>query len=312
MPDTKITGCDYISGMILAIDIGGTSSKFGLVEAGKPGILEYEKFETPEAVETFGLAGFLEKEIRRYLDKFPGIKGIGLGLPGLLSKDRREILELPNIPRVDRLPLLDRLEQKFPGIPFKMENDAKCATLGELRFGKHKGLDSFLLVTLGTGIGSGVIIDGRLFLGARGNGLELGHILVGREKTLEEQIGLPGFLAYALERVQSQDEKTLLQPDHLNGKAIFDAATQQDALAIALFAHMGKLLGEGLVAAIRLLDVTTILIGGGVSGAFEFIHPALEESLESHLPPYYTASLKILQASLGNDAGLLGAAGLLS
>ncbi|QEC53127.1 glucokinase [Anseongella ginsenosidimutans] len=296
--------------MILAIDIGGTSSKFGLVSPGKPEITEYRKLDTPKAVESRGLAGLLEAEIGSYLQRFPDIDGIGMGLPGLLSKDRREILELPNIPQAGRLPILDRLEEKFPGIPLKIENDAKCATLGEFRFGKQENLNNFLLVTLGTGIGSGVIIDGRLFKGACGNGLELGHILVGGERTLEEQIGLPGFLAYAGEQVQAQGGKTVLQQDNLSGKAIFDAATQQDTLALSLFAHLGKLLGEGLVAAVRLLDVTNLLIGGGVSGAFGFIHPSLKESMESHLPPYYTSSLKIRQASLGNDAGLLGAAGL--
>lgn len=298
--------------MILAIDIGGTSSKFGLLSPGNPEISEYRKLETQKAVETQGLAGLLETEIRSYLQRFPNIEGIGMGLPGLLSKDRREILELPNIPQVNHLPILDKLEEKFPGIPFRIENDAKCATLGEFRFGKPEDLDNFLLVTLGTGIGSGVIIDGRLFKGARGNGLELGHILIGGQKTLEEQIGLPGFLAHAREQIQAQGAKTALQKDNLNGKTIFDAANQQDNLALSLLAYLGKLLGEGLVAAVRLLDVTNILIGGGVSGAFEFIHPALKESIESHLPPYYTDSLKIRRASLGNDAGLLGAAGLLA
>lgn len=297
--------------MILAIDIGGTSSKFGLVSPGEPGVAGYEKFDTREAMETIGLELFLEKKISAYFEKHPGIQGIGMGFPGLLSKDRKEILELPNIPEVKGLPIMDRLAKKFPGIPMKMENDAKCATLGEYRLGKYQDIRDFLLVTLGTGIGSGVIIDGELFTGSRGNGLELGHILVGRKNTLEEQIGLKGFLTYAKKQVANRPQETRLRPDHLSGKAIFDAASQGDAMAASLFAYLGTLLGEGLVAAVRLLDVTTLLIGGGLSGAFEFIYPALKTSLESHLPVYYTEALRIEPASLGNDAGLLGAASLM-
>ncbi|HYH55041.1 MAG TPA: ROK family protein [Anseongella sp.] len=293
--------------MILAIDIGGTSSKFGLV-SGNGEISGDKKFETEKAVGRFGLAGFLENEIRAYIREFPRIEGIGMGLPGLLSRERKEILELPNIPEVGRLPVVAALSEKFPGLPLKIENDAKCATLGEYHFGKHAGMDDFLLVTIGTGIGSGVIIGGKLFLGARGNGMELGHILTGGEKTLEEQIGSSGFLNYAREQAGSRE--TILQRDGFSAKDIFDAAEKGDALAVSLFGYMGRLLGEALVAAVRLLDVTTLLLGGGVSGAFDYILPELEKALGDHLPAYYTASLKIEKASLGNNAGLLGAASL--
>src|SRR5690606_28510514 len=96
-------------------------------------------------------------EIRGYLDRFPEIGGVGMGLPGLLSKDRRSVLELPNVAEKMPLRLLDHLEKEFPGMRFRMENDAKCATLGEYQAGKRENLNDFLLVTLGTGIGSGVI-----------------------------------------------------------------------------------------------------------------------------------------------------------
>ena len=297
--------------MILAIDIGGTSSKFGLVDAAAREISAYEKFDTREAVGAHGLESFLKERIGHFLEKHPDIRGIGLGFPGLLSKDRRTILELPNIPGADQLPILDRLSEQFPGVPIKIENDANCATLGEHRMGAYRDVNDFLLVTLGTGVGSGLIIDGQLFTGARGNGLELGHILVGREKTLEEQIGLQGFLSYAEARLSNYSQTTRLRSDRLNGKAIYEAAVQGDPLATSLFDYLGTLLGEGLVAAVRLLDVTCILLGGGLSGAFEFIYPGLKKVLESRLPGYYIEDLRIKKASLGNDAGLLGAAGLL-
>lgn len=297
--------------MILAIDIGGTSSKFGVVDPVNRSVSGYERFSTPEAVKTAGLDYFLEEKIAYFLQKHPGITGIGMGLPGLLSKDRKTILELPNIPGVRRLPLIDRLAGKFPGISLKMENDAKCATLGEHRMGACQGVSNFLLVTLGTGVGSGVIINGGLFTGARGNGLELGHILVGGDQTLEEQIGLNGFLAYARARLSSQPQGTQLAAEGLDGKMIYDAAKQGDRFAASLFTYLGKLLGNGLVAAVRLLDVTHLLIGGGLSGAFEFIHPAVRATMEDRLPAYYTDALRIEKASLGNDAGLLGAASLL-
>lgn len=295
--------------MHLGIDVGGTSVKFGLVsENGE--VSEYASFDTREKTAGPGLIPFIESEIKAYTSRFPEISRIGLGFPGLLSGDRKEILLLPNIPSVKDLPVIKKLQDRFPGMEIKMENDANCATLGEFYFGKHERLTDFLLVTLGTGIGSGAMIGKKLFTGARGNAIELGHILIRENHTLEQLAGLHGFISYAKEQIRSYRAPTLLREKGLTPKAVFEAAEQEDPLAVSLYGYLGKILGQGLVATVRVLDIPHILLGGGIAGAFDHILPGLEKTLREHLPPYYTDELSIQKASLKNHAGLLGTAGL--
>jgi glucokinase len=295
--------------MILGIDVGGTSVKFGIV-AGNGDIKYYKKFDTVDWVNRQGLTTSMIQEIKNYKNLFPGIKGIGIGFPGLLSADRRNVIALPNIPSVTNLPISNMLEAEFPDMLIKIENDAKCATLGEYHFGENKGLDNFMLITLGTGVGSGAIIQRQLFLGARGNGMEVGHILIAGGKTLEQHIGLKHLMEYASKMV-AQTKKTVLKEMPLGGISLYKAAKQGDACALAIFEYAGTILGEAMASVIRILDITTILFGGGISEAFEFILPAMNKTVNEILPEYYTKTLSFRKASLSNNAGLLGAAGLI-
>jgi glucokinase len=296
--------------MILGIDVGGTSVKMGII-AGQGEISAYKKYET----EPFVREGFdksLIKAINEYLVSYPGLKGIGIGFPGLLSADRRKVLMLPNIPAIKNLPIVDILKLEFPQLTIKIENDAKCAALGEYYFGDNKGLEDFLLVTLGTGVGSGAMVNKSLFIGGRGNGTEIGHMISRNGKTLEELIGLAPLVAYAKEVIASAPEgQTKLKDRDIDLRMLSEAAQKGDPCAKKVFSYMGNLLGENLVSVIRVLDVNNVLIGGGISGAFDFILPDVKSVIMSKLPPYYTDTLSIKKASLSNEAGLLGAAGLI-
>ncbi len=298
--------------MILGIDIGGTSAKFGLVSYDGS-ITNSKRFKTEAWVSNGGFLNNLAEEIGNYLTQFPDIKGVGMGWPGLLSYDRKKVVYLPNIPTVKDEAIVSFLNSKYPGTLFKIENDAKCAALGEFYFGEHKGIDDFILVALGTGVGSGVVMQGKLFIGARGNGTEIGHILTHTGKTLEEHVGLKNLVNYA-KKLLAADLKyvsSLHDIDDIDPKVIQEHAEKGDVIAMEVYQHAGRILGETMVGVIRTLDLNKILLGGGISPAIGIIKPAMLEVLKKNLPAYYTDSLEINQASLSNDAGLLGAAALI-
>lgn len=295
--------------MILGIDVGGTTVKFGVVSP-KGEISRVKAFDTAKWVAD-GFVDSLKAGIKEYLNLVPEIKGVGIGWPGLLSVDRKKVILLPNIPAVYDLPIVDILNEEFPSLPVKIENDAKCATIGELYFGNIKDLDNFILVTLGTGVGSGAVINKKLFLGARGNGMEIGHMLLEDGKSLEQNIGIQHIISYTLARIEKEKPSSILVGKEITPKTIFEAASEGDAFAVSVFDFVGEKLGQNLVSVIRVLDINTILLGGGIAGAFGFIEPMTRKTIEKYMPAYYTDKLTIAQAYLTNQVGILGAAGLL-
>ncbi|MCS6824045.1 MAG: ROK family protein [Cytophagaceae bacterium] len=296
--------------MILGIDIGGTTVKCGIV-SHEGEISEVRVFSTPGWVESKGFVESLKIEIGNYLKDFPSIKGVGMGFPGLLSPDRKKVVLLANIPSVVNAPVIELLNSTYPGIVFRMENDAKCAALGEHYFGENKGIDNYMMITLGTGVGGGIIIDKKLFIGARGNAAEIGHVLVSNGKTLEKNIGINHLIKIAVEKLKNYEGKSLLKGKDITPKVISECAAQGDELSKEIWKSVGYYLGEALVGVIRLFDLNTFLIGGGISGAFDHFVPEMTRVIKENLPSYYTDDLTIKKAKLGNDAGLLGAAGLI-
>lgn len=252
--------------MILGIDIGGTSAKFGLVSYDGT-ISNAKRFKTVGWVSQGGFVNNLADEIGNYLKQFPQITGVGMGWPGLLSLDRKKVVFLPNIPSVKDASVVPLLNSRFPGTLFKIENDAKCAALGEYYFGGHKDLDNYILVALGTGVGSGVVMNGKLFTGARGNGTEIGHILTRTGKTLEQHVGLKNLVAYAKELLEKdlKYESSLHGAEEIDPKVIQEHADKGDVIAMEVYKHAGRMLGETMVGVIRVLDLNKILIGGGIS-----------------------------------------------
>jgi len=295
--------------MILGIDVGGTTVKFGIVSP-EGTISHVESYDTEKWVSA-GFVKSLKQAIRFYTDLHPTIAGVGIGWPGLLSADRKHIIALPNIPAVRDVPVVRLLEEDFPNLPIRIENDAKCATIGELYFGNIKDLDNFILVTLGTGVGSGAVINKKLFLGARGNGMEIGHMLLDNGKSLEQHIGIQHLINYTGLRINQENPQSVIVGKEITPKLIYEAAMEGDSFAISIFDYVGERLGENLVSVIRVLDITTILLGGGIAGAFDFIVPMARKTLEEYLPAYYLKDLRISQAFLTNQVGILGAAGLL-
>lgn len=292
----------------MGIDIGGTSVKIGIVDTA--GTLEYKvKHATAELLESGDFVGQFSRILEAELTRHSEIAKVGVGLPGTLSKDRRRLIELPNIPSLNGVAFRDVLDARFPGHSFRLENDANAAALGEYYFSGTDMPENYIFVTLGTGVGGAAIIDHDIFTGGDGNSMELGHTMSRGNRTLEENIGKKGILSLALKLMAGRVSSLHQIPD-LEPKKIIAAAEAGDPVAIEVYTQVGEMLGEALVSTVRLLDIKTILIGGGLATGFDLIRPPMVEVLTTKLTPYYTAQLSVRKAQLGNNAGIIGAASL--
>ena len=294
----------------LGIDVGGTNVKVGLVKADGT-LVSKQKFPTSGLREGDNIVEKFIQLVGECLEKYPEVQKVGIGIPGLLNRKRKSTVDLANLPELNDVKLHKLLTRTFEGKEFFMENDANAAALGEYHFSGRKMPSSFIFITLGTGIGGAAIIRKKLFIGGRGNSMEIGHIMSGSEASLENLIGKEGLVQMTRELLKTTRSRSLLtdNPD-LDADSVEDAARQGDVLAQQVFAQVGTILGEGLVSVIRLLDVNNIVVGGGVSKVFEHVRPNMEAVLYKFLPAYYTDKMSIQLAVLGNNAGIVGAASL--
>ncbi|MBI35097.1 MAG: glucokinase [Flavobacteriales bacterium] len=297
----------------IGVDIGGTNTKIGIVSRDGE-LLEKVKYPTADLFHGEGYIKNFSILLKDLLEANPEIKKIGIGVPGLITKDRRSLLRLANIPSLSGANILDQLESLLPGYDFALENDANAACLGEFYFSEHNLPSTFLMVTLGTGIGGAAIIDGKLFLGGNGNGVEIGHMLADENSVYEDYISKRAMVSYVKKKLEKEKYKSSLlneiKPDDLTAKDIENALKEKDGLARKAYAHFGKWLGKNLVSSMRVLDINTILLGGGVSKTFKYMEGSMMNEINSYLGDYYTKELVVKKASLKNEAGIIGAASL--
>jgi glucokinase len=295
----------------LGIDIGGTNVKMGIVEAETGHISNFYSHETGSWRKSGHFVERLGDAIAISLNENPAVSKVGIGVPGLITRDRQSLLEITAIPEIDNLAIIPELRARFPKHAFFLENDANAAALGEYYFGEGDVPEDYIFITLGTGVGGAAIIDKLVFKGGGGNAMEPGHMPSKNDKVLERNIGKNELLDMATKMRSAFTGTTKLPNDGtISTTGLVAAAMEGDALALAIFEEVGTLLGNGLVSMIRILDITTILIGGGLSASFDFILPAINKELHKWLTPYYLKTLNIKKATLANDAGLLGAASL--
>lgn len=292
----------------LGVDIGGTNVKFGVIDEDG-NIVKKKKYPTSEVSEGGDFCGNFSQLLAKRLKKFPNIASVGIGIPGTISADGSTTQDLPNVPALANQPLVKILKQDFPDLPIAMDNDANAAALGELHFGLEEIPKTYLFITLGTGVGGGCVINGRVFKGGDGNGLEIGHIVSSTGHTIEQNIGKAGIIAMTKKYIEENELNTSLQGE-FDAKAVAEAAHDRDELALQVYHDMGKYVGELIVSTVRILDIKTILIGGGVSETFEYLKGSMHEVINAFLPEYYTKDLNIRLATLGNNAGIQGAASL--
>ena len=294
----------------LGIDVGGTNVKMGVVDAKTGKISNFYSHDTASWRESGRFVERLGDAIALQLVEYKAIRRVGVGVPGTISRDRTTLEEITAIPEINGVPLVPLLRQRFAEHEFYLENDAAAAALGEYYFGEKKIAENFIFITLGTGVGGAAVIDKKVFIGG-GNAMEPGHMPSHNGRVLERNIGKKELLDLANSMRRTYGGPTQLPGDgSISTTGLVAAAGEGDDLAQKVLDEVGTMLGEVLVSLIRILDIKTVLVGGGLSASFDFILPAMQQQLDYWLTPYYLKALSIRRATLGNDAGLLGAAAL--
>ncbi len=293
-------------GLYAGFDLGGTQLKFGLID-GEGTIVHKDKIPTPGSIE--GLVRTIAETRAALESRFPGrIRSVGFGFAGFYSLGDRKVLHSPNYPSLSNFDIFPALERALD-IPFAIDNDANMAAYGEWKYGAGRGAHSLVLLTIGTGIGSGIILDGGLWHGKCGFAGELGHITINPEGSrcncgnigcLETEASAPKIVRNYV-ALTGKDEG-------LTAEDVDNRARMGDRAAVESFSRCGTYLGIGLGIVINFLNPEKIILGGGVMTTGEFLlGPALEEARKrSHRVSF--ACTSIVKASLGNDAGLIGAA----
>lgn len=295
----------------LGIDVGGTNVKMGIVDSETGRISNFYSHDTAEWRQSGHFVESLGDAIAIQLHEFPEVKKVGIGLPGMINRERTVPLEITAIPEIDNNPMVEYLSGRFKGVQFFLENDANAAALGEFYFAEEKINENYIFITLGTGVGGAAIINRKVFVGGDGNAMEPGHVPSRNGRVLERNIGKKELLEMAEAMRKNYTGTTKLPSDGtISTTGLVAAAAEGDELALAIWTEVGTMLANGLVSMIRILDIKLVLIGGGLSASFDYIMPALLKELNYWLTPYYLKELEIKRATLGNDAGLLGAASL--
>ena len=307
----------------IGVDLGGTYIKVGIVsDSGK--IAVKTAIETNAEKGPKHVISQIKKGIEKvYSKKDFHIKGIGIGSPGVVSPKKGTVENPPNLPGWVKVNLGQMLKKEFDVDVF-VENDANVAAIGELIFGAGKKHESFIMVTLGTGVGAGIIYNNKLFRGQYGAAGELGHTTIdhngrkcncGSVGCIEAYVGNNYLVSMVKEELADHPESkifTILDNnlEELSPKVISQAADEQDAYAISVVERMGEYLGHSFASASNLLDISTFIIGGGVAGFGKPLFDAIEKGMKARVLKPLESRVKILPAKLQNDAGILGASAL--
>ena len=295
----------------LGIDIGGTNVKMGIVNSETGQISNFYSHDSVSWRKSGHFEERLGEAIAIQLIEHKNITKVGIGLPGMINLARTTPIEITAIPELNNVPMVEILKKRFPNVDFFLENDANAAALGEFYFGEERIQESYIFITLGTGVGGAAIINKKVFTGGRGNAMEPGHTPSANGKVLERNIGKNDLLEMAeAMRKEFKGDTKLPDDETISTTGLVAAAAEGDVLALQIFDRVGELLGESLCHLIAILDINHILVGGGLSASFDYILPAMKRTFTFWLTKYHAEGLNITKATLGNDAGLLGAASL--
>ena len=311
------------SALTIGIDIGGTKVLGGVVDStGR--VIDSARRATPAAGGRELIATVIDL-IKEFQQKHQ-VAGVGISVAALISSDQGTIVGAPNIANLSELNFVNEIKKEI-NLPVIAENDANAAMWAEFKFGNAKGFNPVIFFIIGTGMGGGLVIDGKLFRGAHGIGAEFGHMIVqpqgikcgcGTQGCIEQYASGSALMRYAKEEIETdpQKGKRLLELaggniSGLTGAILTNAAKNGDELAIAAFNKQANWLGSACASYALLLDPQAIVVGGGVVDAGELFLEPVRKAMHSYMPFGKTHPMpKIIAAKFGNDAGLIGAADL--
>ena len=307
----------------IGIDIGGTNSVFGVVDK-RGHIINQDSIKTGVYKEINEYVDNLSAGVQKIIDQVGGasnIKGIGVGAPnGNFFTGCIEFAA--NLPWKGVIPLAQMLSDKL-NVPVALTNDANAAAIGEMTYGAARGMKDFIVITLGTGVGSGIVVNGQLVYGHDGFAGELGHTTTyrdgrlcgcGRKGCLETYSSATGVARTAREFLETNTGPSLLRefkPEDITSKDVYDAAVQGDALAKDIFDFTGKVLGESFADFVSFSSPEAIILFGGLTKSGKYIFDPIRKYMEANLLPIYRNKIKLLMSELKeSDAAVLGASAL--
>ncbi len=308
-------------GKRIGIDVGGTNIKIALVENGR---IIYSN-----TVPTYAKMGY-EYTVKNIIQSIKdliketqieqnSIEAIGFDFPGQVDYKTGVVKLAPNIPGWVNVPIAKMIEDEFH-IPTKIDNDVRCAALGEMKFGAGQGCENFVCITVGTGIGSGLVVNGQLVRGASNAAGEIGHIKLqmkdgpicgcGDRGCLEAYASGPSIVAMAYDYIKggkSTKFSEMAGDGEITPYIVAKAAQEGDPVAKRIFEIMGEYIGIGLTSVINLLNPEKVIIGGGVAESGELLLEPIRRTIKSRAMKVAGDAVKIVPAQLGNSAGVIGA-----
>lgn len=311
---------------VVGIDIGGTNTVFGIVDA-RGSILHSGSIKTGQYKEINEYVDALAKGLTTVIEQAGGIekiKGIGVGAPN--GNYFNGCIEFaPNLPWKGTIPLAKLISERLGGITVNLTNDANAAAIGEMTYGAARGMKDFIVITLGTGVGSGIVVGGELVYGHDGFAGELGHVIMrrgeegrmcgcGRKGCLETYTSATGVARTAREFLEKRDEPSVLReldPANITSKDVFDAAIKGDKLALDIFEFTGNMLGEAFADFIAFSSPEAIILFGGLTKAGDLIMDPIKKSMDKNLLKVFAGKTKLMFSELKeSDAAVLGASAL--
>lgn len=307
---------------IIGLDLGGTFIKIGVVtDKGK--ILSKKEIPTPKRQGRRKILEVMAESINNCLKDYPKREflGIGIGTPGLVDKDGKVFLA-PNLPNWDNLNIKKIFEEKF-SLPVKVENDANAITWGEYKFGAGKGYDNIICITLGTGVGGGVVLNGKLLRGAKYSAVEIGHMPIcyagprcncGNIGCIEQYVGAKYIVDMAKKKLKGRKSVILEivggKMDKITPRIISEAYNRGDKLAKEIWIEVGIYLGTLFSGLVNLLNPQVIVIGGGVAQVGGILFSTIKKTIDERSFSLLTKDVKVVPAKLGKDAGIISCASL--
>jgi glucokinase len=309
-------------GLIFAADLGGTHLRAATID--REGEIQFRsKQNTPQGTDPLAIVDAIVsavRECRQQSASADQISAVSIVVPGTVNVENGAVVKAPNLPCLDGFQLAAALTEQLH-LPAILENDANAAAVGEMWRGAAIGCKTIICVTLGTGVGGGIILDGKLWRGVDGAAAEIGHMCVdpfggvactcGSRGCLEVFASATAIVRMTREARPRYPDSMLQGRDDLTAETIFAAGKSGDELALEIFRRMGVYLGIGLANLINILNPEMIVIGGGVVNGWDLFAKHMHQQIEERAFPLLAARVKIERAKCGDDAGLLGAARLI-